>query len=366
MNPSPDLEVFQRIHSNSGVYYRVLQPLGRGGNSSVYLVEAMAGQHRGVLFALKLFSKVTDPVRLGRFKVEVDFLKKCDHPSIMRVYDDGEYAVSAGASRLIFPFVIADFLPKTLHQAMLSGLSMIEKLAFSLQLLSALAYLAERNPKVVHRDIKPYNIFVRGKACILGDFGLLKLLEPSSAGLVIGEPVASVGQAVVASVGQAVVASVGQAVVASVGQAVVASVGQAVVASVGQAAVANPDVDFILDSTGPRMARFYRTPDLVEYCKGRAELTVKSDVFQLGLVLAELFTGQNPHIPAVKNLFEEVKLNPLANFECSQKAGIQYLIQSMLLFDVSKRPNAADLLDSWEGLFREAVVISHQLEGRIF
>jgi len=30
---------------------------------------------------------------------------------------------------------------------------------------------------VVHRDIKPHNIFVKGASAVLGDFGLMKLLD---------------------------------------------------------------------------------------------------------------------------------------------------------------------------------------------
>jgi serine/threonine protein kinase len=52
-----------------------------------------------------------------------------------------------------------------------------KKLSYVLQLLSALNYLAALTPQVVHRDIKPQNIFVKGGSAVLGDFGLMKLLD---------------------------------------------------------------------------------------------------------------------------------------------------------------------------------------------
>jgi serine/threonine protein kinase len=36
----------------------------------------------------------------------------------------------------------------------------------------------------------------------------------------------------------------------------------------------------------------YRSPDIVEFIRNGTPLSSKSDVFQLGLVLAELFTGK--------------------------------------------------------------------------
>jgi serine/threonine-protein kinase len=103
-------------------------------------------------------------------------------------------------------------------------------------LLSALRYLASSRPPVVHRDVKPQNIFIKGRSCVLGDFGLMKVLNGSE----------------------------------------------------------EMDREVFRESTGPGMPYYYRTPDLIAYAKGEANITPKSDVFQLGLVAAELFTGWNP------------------------------------------------------------------------
>lgn len=56
-------------------------------------------------------------------------------------------------------------------------------------------------------------------------------------------------------------------------------------------------------SVGPGMPFCYRTPDQVSYARNEAELTVASDIFQLGLVAAELFTGRNPEKRAEHNNF---------------------------------------------------------------
>lgn len=305
----PQLEFLARIPSDTGNYYRVLQELGRGGNSQVYLVECIDGDFQGVLFALKLFIQLGNKTRLGRFHREVDFLINCDHPSIMKVYDRGVYIQSVAGENYTFPFVIADYLPQTLYSAMRSGLGMVEKSAFTLQLLSGLSFLSAGERQIVHRDIKPENIFVRGKACLLGDFGLMKILGEED-----GE---------------------------------------------------ENDREFVIESTGPRLPRFYRTPDLVDYCREKGELTVKSDVFQLGLVFAEMFSGVSPLRPC-KKILDDVELNEIQSISGSQGALIKALIERMLLFSVDERPFARDLMDSWEGPFLDIVNLSHQLQGRIF
>jgi serine/threonine protein kinase len=219
------IDVGQSIVSVANVWYRCVQHLGTGGNAVVYLVLATSGPNKGVLFALKIFRKLSMPERRQRFLEEVEFLQRCSHPSLMRVLDRGVFR-DAGSQ---FPFVVAEFLPVTLSELIKTGsASITQKLSYALQLLSALSYLAALAPQVVHRDIKPHNIFVKGGSAVLGDFGLMKLLDD------------------------------------------------------------NPEADreIFKESVGPGMPFFYRTPDLIAYARNEADITTKSDIFQLGLVLA--------------------------------------------------------------------------------
>jgi serine/threonine protein kinase len=305
----------QTISSHSQTYYKVIQELGNGGNSAVYLVEATSGAHRGVLFAMKIFTRIGDPTRLARFLQEVKVLQQHTHPAIMRVYDTGIVAKEKSGLAETYPFLIADYLPFTLRNVMSSGdFPIAFKLAFCLQMLSGLAYLSGLDQPIVHRDIKPENIFVKGRSFILGDFGLIKALPRD------------------------------------------------VVESAEETA---PDSEFIKDSIGPRLPRFYRTPDLVDYCRGVSPLTTKSDVYQLGLVFAEVFSGENP-LKEAKKILDPVELRPLGRIGGSQEVSISHLIEKMLDPDVSRRPPAANLFDGWEGVFRSVVNSSHALEGKVF
>ena len=221
----------------------------------------------------------------------------------MRTFDSGVY-------REDHPFVVAEYLPQTLFQTIrASTTSMVEKLSFVLQLLSTLEYLSTLEPPVIHRDIKPQNVFVKGGACVLGDFGLLKRGDEIDEG--------------------------------------------------------SPE-NIFKHSAGPGMPFCYRTPDQVSYARNEAELTVASDVFQLGLVAAELFTGRNPEKRVQHNDFlSDVELDRLGFVPGSSGGIIAGMIRDMLEHDPAKRPQAGMLLEQWKGVFFSVASQQDAIEGRV-
>jgi serine/threonine protein kinase len=289
--------------SSSGVWYRCVQTLGAGGNAVAFLVLCTSGSNTGALFALKVFRRLSAPDRRDKFLQETRLLFKLSHPCILRVYDEGVFHASAGD----YPFVVAEYLPNTLQQLLQRDIPFIEKLAFSMQLLSALAHLAEQKPQILHRDIKPANIFIKGRSCVLGDFGLMKFLDGNSA----------------------------------------------------------TDRDVFKESIGPGMPFFYRTPDLVAYARNEADVTVKSDVFQLGLVLAQLFTKWNPCNRAEDRL-SPVELNRIEDIPGKLGASIGSALNRMLTMKPETRPSAAELFGQWQANFFDAVLHQHALEGQAF
>jgi serine/threonine protein kinase len=300
-----DLPFRSALESGAKALYVSLQRLGIGGSAETYLVQAMLGRHCGLLFALKLFRRLSRPQWRETFLREHAFLRQCDHPAIMRVFDEGLYLEQ-------HPFTVAEYLPRTWAMelsAIRARGSMVEKLSYASQLLSALAYLASPEVAVVHRDIKPENIFLKGGSCVLGDFGLMKRHDPDP----------------------------------------------------------TQDRPMLKESLGWGMPRAYRTPDLVAYLQGGPPPTPRSDVFQLGLVLAELFTGKNPLKPIQGDAFTTpVELTPLSSIPGNLGEPISILIQRMLTPERDSRPAAADLLSSWQELFLEAAHKSHTLNGQVF
>lgn len=107
-------DVGQGIKADSGVWYKNVQTLGTGANAVTCLVSATSGPNKGVLFALKVFRKLSNPQRRAAFLKEVGFLKTCSHPSVMRVFDTGLFTAYDSGAKLEYPFVVAEYLPTTL------------------------------------------------------------------------------------------------------------------------------------------------------------------------------------------------------------------------------------------------------------
>ena len=112
------------------------------------------------------------------------------------------------------------------------------------------------------------------------------------------------------------------------------------------------------------MPFFYRTPDLIAYARNERDISPKSDVFQLGLVLAELFTGRNP-ARRPNDRLDPLEMEPLSNIPVGMAGSIATLIRRMLEIDSDRRPNAADLLDPWQGVFGTAMERAHALDGKV-
>lgn len=304
------LEPGKSLQALSKDWYRIVQRLGAGGNAVTYLVVATSGANQGIPFALKIFRRLSKPERRESFMREVAFLKAKNHPAIMRVFDEGLFAYRVNGVQNEYPFVVAEYLPDTLYGVIrANNASIAERVSFAVQLVSALNFLERSTPAVVHRDIKPQNIFVKGKSCVLGDFGLMKALDESI----------------------------------------------------------EEDRLIFKESTGPGMPFFYRTPDLVAYAKNEAMLTTKTDVFQLGLVIAELFTGWNPvKRPANNDVLAPVELEPLGTFPGQFGGRIASLVRRMLTLNPEERPRVSEVMDAWNGLFEDICVQMRNIEGRVF
>ncbi len=293
------------ISGHTEEWYKKLQHLGTGGNSIVFLVLATSGENQGSLFALKMFRRLSIPARRERFMREIEFLIGVNHPSITPVYDYGLFPYQGEQ----FPFLITEYQPMTLDYTIRTGSAVkIEKVSYILQILSALNYLATRIPHpIVHRDIKPKNIFLNGPSCMLGDFGLIK--------------------------------------------------------SVGGAE--EEDLTLVAESRDVALPYLYRTPELISYSRGESQITPKSDVFQLGLIAAELFTGRNPQRKA-NQLIDDLIMDPIGHIPGRYGGIISELIHRMLVLDPDERESAGDLMNPWQGVFENVAAETNALEGHVF
>ena len=155
--------------------YEVLSELGQGGMGMVYLARRADDEFQKTV-AIKLMRPGTareDALR--RFRSERQISASLDHPNIARLLDGG--TTEAGEPYFVMEYVEGEPLIEWCDHR---RLSIDDRLKLFREICGAVQHAHQG--LVVHRDIKPGNIFVTsdGVAKLL-DFGIAKLLLPEGA-----------------------------------------------------------------------------------------------------------------------------------------------------------------------------------------
>ncbi len=153
-------------------HYRILGEAGRGAMGIVYKAEDTT---LGRMVALKFLPDelATHQPALERLRREARMIGALNHPGICTVYELGE------ASGRVF--LVMEFLEgESLRNRMVRGPLAKEEI-FDIATQAAKALEAAHGQGMVHRDIKPDNLFLTPQGVVkLLDFGLAKLVEDES------------------------------------------------------------------------------------------------------------------------------------------------------------------------------------------
>jgi len=154
--------------------YEIAGWLGAGSMGDVYRArDSRLGRDVAIKLIPEAFA--IDPSRVRRFEQEARAAGQLNHPNILVVYDVG---ANAGA-----PYIVSEMLEgQSLRRPLDAGALPPAKAAdYARQIADGLG--AAHDKGIVHRDVKPDNVFItnEGRVKIL-DFGVAKLTSPEIPG----------------------------------------------------------------------------------------------------------------------------------------------------------------------------------------
>lgn len=164
--------------------YRIVKPLGSGGMGGVYVAE-----HRELYrnFAIKVLHAEhwNRPDLIAMFGAEARTVARLGepepHPGIIEVVDLGRTKDRGRMPYMVMPYLLGETLHAALGRHASAGerMPILQTIGVVTRLCQALDHAHERG--VIHRDVKPENIFLpqmaEGEGIKVLDWGISKLLQ---------------------------------------------------------------------------------------------------------------------------------------------------------------------------------------------
>ncbi|MCA8974216.1 MAG: serine/threonine protein kinase, partial [Planctomycetes bacterium] len=179
----PDWEAFYRDYRKPGYVpgFELTTKLGGGAFGIVFRARK---ESIGKDYAIKFLRVEDREVRQAVLHEleQVKYFAQIDHPNLVQIEDRGEVS---GIPYLVMQFAGTETLRNRLSQGGPPAAEQRDELLrYFLQACRGVAALHERG--LVHFDLKPANVFLKGPVARVGDYGLSKLVTHSRGSLTMG------------------------------------------------------------------------------------------------------------------------------------------------------------------------------------
>jgi eukaryotic-like serine/threonine-protein kinase len=164
--------------------YILQEAIGRGGTSAVFRAWHVDAPDDDLAVKVIWPHLVSDPEVIQRFRREIVLLQNLDHGSLV-------HFIASGRHDDWFYYVMEHIEGGTLRDRIAEEgpCKFVMAAKFLVELSKPLAYLHKQG--LIHRDVKPENIYFTDNRMVLGDFGLAKLFTDRGITLdddIIGTP----------------------------------------------------------------------------------------------------------------------------------------------------------------------------------
>jgi tetratricopeptide (TPR) repeat protein len=175
--------VFDRLRTALAPGIDLERELASGGMGDVFIGRDTVLDRPIAIKALK--QELATAIASERFLLEARSAARLSHPNVVKVYESG---IADG----ILYFTMELIAGETLEARLIRGpMDAAETTALGRDLLAALG--TAHRLGIIHRDVKPSNVFLDGSLAKLGDFGIARVLESdtptlTAPGRLIGTP----------------------------------------------------------------------------------------------------------------------------------------------------------------------------------
>lgn len=158
------------IGSVIGGKYKILNVIGRGGMSVVYLARDEKVNRQ---WAIKEISKKANR-DFSLDKKEIEMMKKLNHPNLPGIVD----VIESGETLLIvMDYIEGQSLEDIFEEQGAQPPELV--IEWGIQLCDALGYLHSQTPPIIYRDMKPANVMLKPDGnVVLIDFGAAREYKP--------------------------------------------------------------------------------------------------------------------------------------------------------------------------------------------
>ncbi|WP_028243211.1 serine/threonine protein kinase [Pseudobutyrivibrio ruminis] len=147
--------------------YKILNKIGQGGMSVVYLAMNERANKQWAIKEIRKDAVASSEINLASIKTETELLKNLNHPNLPSIVDIIDYDDSI---LIVMDYIEGNTLKKAVDEYGPQPQEAV--IEWAKQLCDVLGYLHSQNPPIIYRDLKPGNIMLKPDGTIvLIDFG---------------------------------------------------------------------------------------------------------------------------------------------------------------------------------------------------